>query len=473
MDGLECKEISRSELERTLRIDSEFYNKRIIQIYNKLLSKKHDLLTTHVNVSDGNHMGISDHFTDSGVPYYRGQDAGTFFIENSRPVYIDVDTYNLPVMKRSHLKKGDVLLSIVGTIGSLSLVYSDKNAICSCKLAILRPKDTKLAEMLAIFMSCKYGQVQIARFTRGAVQKGLILEDMDQLVVPFFGDGLINAVKNVVRISYQLQEEANNSYKDAEMALVDGLGFAYSPVGSNISIKMYSDSYTTSSRLDAEYYLPKYDALFEALAKVNTKKLGGTDGIVTMKKSIEPGSDAYADDGIPFVRVSDMNKYEITDPEIKLDPKSITSPEKLFPKKDTILFSKDGSVGIAYKVENDMSFITSGALLHLTVRDTSEVLPDYLTLVLNSYVVQLQAERDSNGAIIQHWKPSEIENVVVPVLTMKLQQDIAAKVQKSFTLRRKSKELLEYAKRAVEMAIEQGEDAALEWLNSVTSAQEA
>lgn len=125
MDGLECKEIERSELERTLRIDSEFYSKSAINISDMLQSRSHDLLTTYVNVSDGNHMGISDHFTDEGVPYYRGQDAGAFFIENSNPICIDEKTFELPVMKRSHLKKGDVILSIVGTIGSLSLVYSD------------------------------------------------------------------------------------------------------------------------------------------------------------------------------------------------------------------------------------------------------------------------------------------------------------------------------------------------------------
>lgn len=76
------------------------------------------------------------------------------------------------------------------------------------------------------------------------------------------------------------------------------------------------------------------------------------------------------------------------------------------PRKDTILLSKDGSVGIAYKVSEDMNAITSGAILHLSVK-ADEVLPDYLTLVLNSKVVQMQAERDS-GSILQHWKPSKL-----------------------------------------------------------------
>ena len=74
-------------------------------------------------------------------------------------------------------------------------------------------------------------------------------------------------------------------------------------------------------------------------------------------KSIEPGSDEYKEEGILFVRVSDMSKFEITDPEICLSENIIDNVFNLFPKKDTILFSKDGSVGIAYKMENDASTI--------------------------------------------------------------------------------------------------------------------
>lgn len=51
-----------------------------------------------------------------------------------------------------------------------------------------------------------------------------------------------------------------------------------------------------------------------------------------------------------------------------------------------------------------------------------------------------------------------------PTSRMDTQKEIAAKVQEAFTLRKQSKQLLEYAKQAVEMAIEQGEDVALAWL---------
>ncbi len=468
MDGIECSIISKSELERTLRIDSEFYQNRYLIADQKMRSLDYESLVRYVDVSDGNHAGISDKFTDEGVPYYRGQDSGTFFIENSNPICIDKDSFNMPIMRRSHLKKNDVLLSIVGTIGAVSLVYSNKDATCSCKLAILRPKNTDNAELLAVFLNSKYGQMQIARYTRGAVQKGLILEDMDQLIMPEFREDFRNTIRSIVMRAFEQDASANVSISDAQTMLSDCLNMGdIGLLNMPIAVKKLSESLLKSGRLDAEYYQPKYDALFETLSCFNCKPLGGGKGIVRIKKSIEPGSEAYLEEGIPFVRVSDVNKYGIAKTEVFIDHNTVQNIESLYPKKDTILFSKDGSVGIAYKVENDSKFVTSGALLHLIVRNTKEVLPDYLTLVLNSPVVQLQAERDSNGAIIQHWKPSEIEQVVIPVLDMPTQEIIAAKVQESFALRRKSKELLEYAKQAVEMAIEQGETIALNWLNSI------
>ena len=76
----------------------------------------------------------------------------------------------------------------------------------------------------------------------------------------------------------------------------------------------------------------------------------------------------------------------------------------------------------------------------------------------------MQAERDAGGSIIQHWKPSEIENVIIPKLSQEIQQEITNKVKESFALRRESKRLLDLAKTAVETAIEQGENAALRLL---------
>lgn len=467
MDGLECSEIRLSCLERTARIDAEFYKKENLYIDAELKKTDFHPITDYFSVSDGNHMSISDNFCSEGIPYYRGQDIYHVFIEEASPICINKKTYEHPHMYRSHLKAGDVLMSIVGAIiGNSAIVSTDNDATCSCKLSILRSKNTGIIpEALLVYIKSLYGQNQIQKFKRGAAQTGLLLEDFDQLLIPKFGEEFQQAVKKIVDLSHEFVLAASEIYRDAEKTLGDTIwDDASEPESLSSSIKNYSDSFLVSGRLDAEYYQPKYEALFGALSKFKTQKLGGARGLVNVAKSIEPGSEAYVEVGIPFVRVSDVSKFEISEPEIKLRSDILPNPEVLFPQKDTILLSKDGSVGIAYKIESTMPVITSGALLHLTVRNKAEVLPDYLALVLNSPIVQLQAERDSNGAIIQHWKPSEIENVIIPVLDMDVQKEIATKVQESFALRKQSKHLLKYAKQAVEMAIKQGEDVALEWL---------
>jgi type I restriction enzyme, S subunit len=54
--------------------------------------------------------------------------------------------------------------------------------------------------------------------------------------------------------------------------------------------------------------------------------------------------------------------------------------------------------------------------------------------------------------------------VVVPLVDMTIQTKIADLVQQSFTLKAENERLLDVAKRAIEIAIEQNEQAALDFI---------
>ena len=82
MDGHEITELNLSSLERTMRIDAEFYKKEHIAVDKVLSSWNKKSIADCFYVSDGNHMSISDSFCEVGVPYYRGQDIYNLFIEN-------------------------------------------------------------------------------------------------------------------------------------------------------------------------------------------------------------------------------------------------------------------------------------------------------------------------------------------------------------------------------------------------------
>ena len=467
MDGLECSEIKLSavlEKNDSRRIDSEYFKKEFVKYSTTLfMDKSFDEL--NIKVVGGKRLPLGMTFSDSGTAYIRAEDIKSGFTDYYNAPTVSDDVFQ--ILKKYTIENDNIAITIVGN--SIGDVAISKNYHNTCLLTENCAKVIATKELLGgyifAFLTSKYGQNQIMREKVGTAQPKLALERIRNFKIRQLADEFQKVVHDIVQQSWNIIEKSRDSYFAANeyynrlMQLEIDASIA-------VAKKSYKESFAITGRLDAEYYHPKYEALFGVLSKHKTMLLGGENGLVTIKKSIEPGSDAYQEEGVPFIRVSDVDKFEITTPSIMLAKETVPNIADLYPKKDTILLSKDGSVGIAYKLENDMEVVTSGALLHLTVKNCDVVLPDYLTLVLNSPIVQLQAERDCNGAIIQHWKPSDIEKVLIPVLDMSIQKEIADKVQASFKLREESKRLLELAVRTVEMAIETDEDSALLWLES-------
>ncbi|TXL11574.1 hypothetical protein BMR04_15990 [Methylococcaceae bacterium HT3] len=87
-------------------------------------------------------------------------------------------------------------------------------------------------------------------------------------------------------------------------------------------------------------------------------------------------------------------------------------------------------------------------------------------MVLNSVLTQEQVKRDVGGSIILHWRPEQVKETIIPILPQAQQLQIQQKITESFELRKQSKQLLENAKRAVEIAIEQDESKAIQWLDA-------
>ena len=138
------------------------------------------------------------------------------------------------------------------------------------------------------------------------------------------------------------------------------------------------------------------------------------------------------------------------------------------PERGEILFSKDATPGIAhYLCEEPERMIPSGGILRLK-SETDRVNNEYLTLALNSICTREQVNRDVGGSVILHWRPEQAMRTAIPILPRETQAEIRRMAVESFRLRAESGRLLERAKRAVEIAIEENEAAAREWLAKET-----
>jgi restriction endonuclease S subunit len=459
LEGLEVSEILLSEVLRenlTQRIDSEYFKKEYLRVTEKIENQKFDILSEIGQIKGGKRLPIGENFSEEGVPYIRAQDIKNSFIDYFNSPKISMQLHK--ILQRYQTKKNDVLITNVGnSIGDVGIVKFDIEKCNLTENAVKVISEKILPEFLFIFLLSKYGNLQICRESVGTAQPKLAIERINLFKVPLLPFDFQNKIREFVNNSHLKREQSQSLYRQAEDLLIETIGLKnLKPSEKGTNIKSFKESFLATGRLDAEYYQPKFE---EIIAKVKKQPYDLLSNLVTIKKSIEPGSDVYTDEGLPFIRVSDYNKFGISTPDKCLSTafceENTNLLKSLYPKKEMILFSKDGSVGTAYMLREDMQAVTSGAILHLTVKDKTKVLPEYLTLALNSEVVKRQAERDAGGSIILHWRISEVENVVVPVVDYKIQQQIAALIEESFALRKESERLLEEAKGMVEREIEE------------------
>ncbi len=466
LEGLEVTVTTLSKLRNenwTFRIDSEFLKKEYLKNIDKIKNTKSGSLKLNEAIihMTGGATPLGAEYSENGIPFLRVQNIMQNYFSLNDVVYISEKQSN--EIKRSILKFKDVLLTITGVSYGKSATVTKK--IEGSNINQHSVKITLNARInpyfLSTFLNCRFGKLQSDKNIVGVTRPALDYEVIKNFNIPIVSKNVQNQIESIILNSELVNQHAETKYSQAETLLLETLGLNnFEPTSEAVNVKSFKESFLSSGRLDAEYYQKKYE---EIIARVKSDKYNQLGNLVNIKKSIEPGSDAYQEEGVPFIRVSNLNKMGLSEPDIHLD--GVKYKDVVRPRKDTILLSKDGTVGIAYKVSEDMNAITSGAILHLSVK-TDEVLPDYLTLVLNSKVVQMQAERDAGGSILQHWKPSEIEQVEIPIIDKQIQQQISLLVSESFMLKKQSEQLLEIAKRAVEIAIEEGEEVAMQYIQS-------
>jgi len=472
LEGLEVKELLFTELSvdnEKFRIDDQFFLKKYLRAYSKIKSVDSVQLFEIINVltdfsANGSYENIAKNFEllDSLDYAYMVRSTDLEKKDYTTNVkYVNKHTYDF--LSKSKIFGGELLINKIGSPGRV-YIMPILNIPVSLGMNLfmikLKPETHFKEKFIWTFFNSEFGQNIIQRKVNGTVPLTIDKEAVKSLYIPNLSADFQVAIDNMINDSEEKLKSSKDTYILAENYLLNKLELNdFQPSNETVNIKSFAESYSSTGRLDAEYYQSRYEELLNYIRSIKYDKLGH---LVNIRKSIEPGSEAYQEEGIPFIRVSNLTKYGIADTDIHLDKSEYANV--LRPKKDTILLSKDGTVGIAYKVPEDMFAITSGAILHLNVQ-SDEVLPDYLTLVLNSFVVQMQAERDAGGSILQHWKPSEIEQVEIPIVDKDIQIQISELIQESFRLKKESEYLLELAKRAVEVAIEEGEERALDVIN--------
>jgi len=472
MDGLEAVSLKFSELENLITLGAEFYQKQYVEAVYTIKTSKMEL-----NYLDGCSLLITD--GDHSATQY--QDEGIYYIlsESIKEGYIDENIYRFispdlhKSLKRSQLRPRNVVITKTGVYFGRSAVIPDRFPVAntSAHVGKIEVDEDKInSYYLSTFFNSNYGYLQLRRRGIKATRPEIKLIEFNDILVAQPSKNFQDRVEKIVRQSEKAREGAKKIYQQAEDLLLSELGLKdWQPTNDNIAIKSFSASFGMSDRLDAEYYQPKYDELESCLNKFEKLQIKQIIKYpVSSGSTPKAGGDDYTDaeNGVPFIRAVDLKDGRV-DPSnfiyIKQHiHKGVLKKTQL--KKNDLLFSIAGTVGRCAIFDYDFEANINQAISILRF-DEKQVNKLCLTVFFNSEIGKIYLSKYARQGLQTNLNLAEVSNLEIPVLPLNIQKNISNQVQKSFSSKEQSKQLLEIAKTGVEKAIEENEERAIAWIN--------
>ena len=407
----------------------------------------------------GSEFCVDNYDEQSPYRYVRGKDVKSFFIENNDNVYLPESDFKR--LSDHSIKVGDVLISVVGTLGNSCIVTkSDTPAIFSCKSTIIRKPGVN-PYYLVSYLNSEPGKSLLLRCARGSVQPGLNLPDLRQYLIPTFGIALQHATEQLIKAAHKSFEISNEHLANAEQALLQNLGLKEWQPPEPLTYTRTSTNAFAASRLDAEHFKPKFAELISHIESTGNYALLGS----LLKINDRGNQPDYAESGLPVV-----NSKHIANCEVRLDSDNrvgLASAAKVLIEPGDVLMNGTG-VGT---IGRSAPYLHTGKAIpdnHVTILrpKNAAVDPVYLSVFINSLAGQLQVEQRLHGSSGQiELYPTDIANFTIWLAPEAIQQEIRQAVESGFAAKQRATQLLEAAKRAVEIAIEGSEAAALNYLD--------
>ena len=343
---------------------------------------------------------IGYNFTDSGIKFIKVEsltESGE--IIPNKVAYIDEDCHQ--VLKRSQLKKDDILFSIAGALGRIGIVKEDiLPANTNQALAIIRLKkdSNALVDFIAKYFNSNIVTDEIEKLRIGAAQQNLSLTQLNNLFVPLPPLPEQQRIVSILDEAFSVIERSRNN---AEQNLKNA--------------KEVFESYL--------------QGVFENGNKWQKHKLGDVCGFVrgpfggSLKKNIfKPDGFAVYEQQHAIYDQFDSVRYFID--EIKFN-----EMKRFELKAGDLIMSCSGTMGkIAIVPENIKKGIINQALLKLS--PSKKVFNSFLKLWMQSESFQNCLKEYAGGAAIQNVASVAIlKNIEISLPDLSEQKSVVQKVQ--------------------------------------------
>jgi len=384
-----------------------------------------------------------------------------------------IDTYDVQFLSElgnskiaaSELRADDVIVTIIGAteeiIGRAARIHGDLGrANINQNVALIRSRIP--AGYLTVFLNSLYGREQLIWLSRQTGQVNLNCREVEELAIPLFTENFICAVHDLNNQRHRLLFDSVQIYTQAEQLLLSEIGLQdWKPSHTLTYVRNYSQS-TRARRMDAEHFQPKYAELRAHIRSYPHGYLKITDIATNSDETTEPRGDP--EQQINYVELADVNQaIGMIEGASEIKGKDAPSRARMLLRTgDVIASTVEGSLDKVALVSKyyDRAIGSTGFFVL-----RSQTVPNgYLLALTKSIVIQEQMRCEASGTILAAVPPKSLRNIIVPNIPSDKRDKIAALVQQAHTARGEAMTILEKAKRAVEMAIEESEDKAMELL---------
>ncbi len=451
MDGLDIKECRFSEVVRStdyFRLEADYFTAQNLQ---------GDNIVSAIKYIERVQYGTSEFLNEEkqGYPILRLNEFETYFIKEPAK-YCDIITRQQ--YEELKLHKGDVLVCRTNgnpdLVGRAAVIMEECDYAFASYLFRVNVSDEITPEYFVAYLQSKYGRIEIDKNSMKGNQTNFSPAKLKDIKIPSFSYDFCKAITCRFRESYDQLKTSKDFYSLAEKLLKDKLSIEFDDKQS-ISIKKLSNSFNTSGRLDAEYYQPIYENIENQIDCTNT--------IITFCEIRDENFTPKENELYQYIELANVDSMGGISTVDKIHGKELPSRARRLVKTGQVIISSvEGSLQSCALITEEFNNALCSTGFY--VLDSEKYNSETLLVLFKSEAIQALLKKRCSGTILTAISKEEFEKMPLPEVDGITQNAIKEKVQESFRLRRKSKELLDIAIKAVEMAIETDEDSALLWL---------
>lgn len=187
-------------------------------------------------------------------------------------------------------------------------------------------------------------------------------------------------------------------------------------------------------KLSAETFKPEY---LEVISKL--KKLANVVRFGEIVSKILNGDEirTFVKEGLPYLRVSDMDKFFVKTDDIVKIPRNSKVKRNIQLSIGDILVSRSGSIGIVAVVTPEIkNAVISSHIIRIALKQEDYINPYYICAFLNSKYGQLQILQKSYGGVVPEISQEGLKNILIYVPPKDFQHHIEQLVKQAYEKRK-------------------------------------